>query len=188
MARVGRTIEHPLSGERLTFLDTAATTDGRFLRMRFEMAPGGSLPRPHTHPSGAEEFEVVGGRVQMAVAGRRRVAEAGETVVVPRGVSHVWGNPFDDPASVIVTLRPALDMETFFETWFGLARAGKVDPRTQMPAFLQLVAIAHAYRDGIGTPGIPGLAMRGLAAVLAPIAHARGYRSSYPEYSEAADG
>jgi len=32
MARVGHTIEHPLSGERLTFLETAATTGGDLLK------------------------------------------------------------------------------------------------------------------------------------------------------------
>jgi quercetin dioxygenase-like cupin family protein len=188
MARVGDTIEHPLSGERLTFLETAATTGGAFLKARIEMAAGGSLPRPHTHPGGSEHFDVAEGRVQIEVAGRRRVAEAGEKVVVPRGVGHVWGNPFAEPAAVVVTLSPAFDMETFFETWFGLARDGKVNPSTQMPSFLQLVSIAHAYRVGIGTPGVLGLAMRGLGPMLAPLARARGYLPRYPEYSDHAGG
>lgn len=188
MARVGQTIEHPLSGERLTFLETSASTGGAFLKLRIEMAPRGSLPKPHTHPRGSEEFEVAAGRVQIEVAGQRRIAEKGETVVVPRGAGHMWGNPFDDRAAVIVTLSPAFDMETFFETWFGLARDGKVDTRTQMPRFLQLMSIAHAYRDGIGQPGVLGRVTGGLAAVLAPLAQARGYRPSYPEYSTPADG
>jgi quercetin dioxygenase-like cupin family protein len=64
---------------------------------------------------------VAAGRVQIKTSGRTQVAEAGETVVVPRGAGHVWGNPFDDPATIVVTLRPALRMETFFETFFGLA-------------------------------------------------------------------
>ena len=50
MAHVGKTIDHPLSGERLTFLETSATTGGSYLKMRLEMRPGGALPRPHTHP------------------------------------------------------------------------------------------------------------------------------------------
>jgi quercetin dioxygenase-like cupin family protein len=183
MAYVGETIEHPLTGERLTFLETAASTGGKFLKAKLEMTPGGSLPRPHTHPRGEERFEVVEGRVRIETAGKPRIADAGETVIVPRGVGHVWGNPFDDPAAVVVTLSPAFKMETFFETWFGLARDGKVDPKTHMPSFLQQVSIMHAYREGIGLPGSAGLALRGLAAVLAPLARARGYRPSYPEYT-----
>jgi mannose-6-phosphate isomerase-like protein (cupin superfamily) len=185
MAHVGETIEHPLTGERLTFLETAATTDGQFLKARLEMTPGGSLPRPHMHPRGEERFEVEQGRVQIETAGESRIVEAGQTVIVPRGASHVWGNPFDEPAAVVVTLSPAFNMETFFETWFGLARDGKVNPKTHMPSFLQTVLIMHAYREGVGLPGGQGVALRGLAVMLAPLARARGYRPSYPEYSAA---
>jgi hypothetical protein len=38
MARVGQTIEHPLSGERLTFLETAGTTGGDLLKISVEMS------------------------------------------------------------------------------------------------------------------------------------------------------
>ncbi len=183
MAQVGETIEHPLSGERLTFLETAESTAGECLKVRLEMAPGGTLPRPHTHPRAEERFEVAAGRVQIITAGKARVADAGETVVVPRGAGHVWGNPFDEPAAVAVTVRPALKLETFFETWFGLARDGKVNARTQMPSFLQLVLLMHDFRAEMGAPGLFGLALRGLGPAISPLARARGYGSRYPEYS-----
>jgi quercetin dioxygenase-like cupin family protein len=184
MAHVGKTIDHPLSGERLTFLETSATTGGSYLKMRLEMRPGGALPRPHTHPRAEERFEVAEGRVQIVTSGKTRAAEAGETVVVPRGADHVWGNPFDDPAAVVVTTNPALNLETFFETWFGLARDGKVNSRTQSPAFLQAVLVLHDFRAEIGMPGLAGVAMRGLGPVVSPLARARGYRSMYPRYSD----
>ena len=41
MAHIGEAIEHPLTGERLTFLETAVTTGGEFLKVSLEMAPGG---------------------------------------------------------------------------------------------------------------------------------------------------
>ncbi len=104
-------------------------------------------------------------------------------MIVPRGAGHVWGNPFDDPATVVVTLRPALAMETFFETLFGLASDGKFSKRTQLPTFLQAVVLFHEFRDEIGSPGVAGTATRGLLAVLAPLARARGYRSIHSQYS-----
>ncbi|OBC17126.1 cupin [Mycobacterium sp. 852013-50091_SCH5140682] len=183
MAHAGKTIDHPLTGERLTFLETSATTRGEHLKVRLEMAPGGSLPRPHTHPRAEERFEVAAGRVQIVTSGKKRIAEAGETVIVPRGAGHVWGNPFDDPAAVVVTINPALNLETFFETWFGLARDGKLNPRTQIPSFLQAVLVMHDFRAEIGMPGLAGLALRGLGPVVSPLARARGYRSIYPRYS-----
>jgi quercetin dioxygenase-like cupin family protein len=183
MAQVGQTIEHPFTGERLTFLQTAATTGGDHLKASLEMAPGGFLPRPHAHPLAEERFEVATGRVQIKTSGRSRIAEAGETVIVPRGAGHVWGNPFNDPATVVVTLRPALRMETFFETYFGLATDGKFSSRTQLPSFLQAVVLFHEFRDEIGLPGAAGAAARGLITALAPLGKARGYRPQYPRYS-----
>jgi quercetin dioxygenase-like cupin family protein len=183
MAHVGETIEHPLTGERLTFLETAATTGGDFLKISVDMAPGGSLPRPHAHPRAEERFEVATGRIEIKTDGKSRIADAGETVIVPRGVGHVWGNPFDDPATVVVELRPALRVETFFETLFGLASDGKISPRTQLPSFLQTAVLFHEFREDCGAPGFAGTVSRGLCAAFAPVARARGYRSRYPQYS-----
>ena len=74
-------------------------------------------------------------------------------------------------------------METFFETLFGLATDGRISPRTKLPRFLQFVLLAHDYRVEISLPGLLGTATRGVGAVLAPLARARGYRSHYPQYS-----
>jgi quercetin dioxygenase-like cupin family protein len=183
MAQVGQTIEHPLSGERIVFL--AATTGGDLLKISLEMAPGGILGAAHVHPRAQEEFEVLSGRIQLKTDGKTRVADAGESVIVPRGASHIFGNPFDDPATIAIALRPALKMETFFETVFGLASDGKLNTKTQMPSFLQMALLAHDYREDIGLPGVAGIATRGLGLVLAPLARARGYRSRYPQYSAA---
>lgn len=184
MAHVGQIIEHPFTGERLTFLETAATTGGELLKISIEMAPGGRITRPHVHPRAQEEFEVLTGRVQLKTSTETRVAGAGESVIVPPGAGHVWGNPFDDPATVAVAVRPALKLETFFETVFGLASDGKWNPRTQLPSFLQMILILHEYREEVTLPGVTGVATRGLGAVLAPLARARGYRGRYPQYSD----
>ena len=181
MAHVGETIEHPLTGERLTFLETAATTGGEKLRIAVEMAPGGALAGPHAHPRAEERFEITAGRVQMKRSGKTSVLEVGETVVVQAGEGHNWGNPFDEPAAIAVDLYPALRMETFFETLFGLASDGLINPRTKTPSFLQLALLLHDFRGDIHFPtGIAGAAVRGMAAVVTPLARARRYRSVYP--------
>ena len=50
MAHVGDVIEHPLTGERVTFLETAGSTGGKFLRVRLDVRPGGAIPNVHVHP------------------------------------------------------------------------------------------------------------------------------------------
>ena len=186
MAHVGQTIEHPHTGERMTFLETAESTGGKFLRIRLEVCPGGAIPNLHVHPAAEERFSVAQGRLQIRLGKQSSVAAAGETVVVPSGTAHVWGNPFDEPAAVITDLWPALRAETFFETFFGLARDGKVDPRRNLPkSLLQTALLFHDYRAEIALPGLVGVATRGVSAVFAPLARARGYRSRYPQYSDA---
>lgn len=95
------------------------------------MAPGGTLGRPNVHPRAKEEFEVLSGRIQLESAEKTRVADAGETVIVPSGADHIWGNPFDDPATITVAIRPALKLETFLRNslWTRQRRqAGPEDP------------------------------------------------------------
>jgi quercetin dioxygenase-like cupin family protein len=185
MAHVGQTIEHPLSGERLTFLETAATTGGDLLKISIEMAPGGTLGQPHVHPRAVEEFEVLSGRIQIKTSGKTRVADAGESIIIPRGADHIWGNPFDDPATITVAVRPALKLETFFETVFGLASDGKMNAKTQRTSsFLQGILLMHEYREEVTLPGVAGVAIRGMGTVFAPLARARGYRARYPQYSD----
>ena len=185
MAHVGETIEHPLTGERLTFLETAGSTGGKCLRVRLDVLPGGSIPNLHVHPGAEEQFAIAEGRLQVRRGKQAWVAKAGETVIVPPRTAHVWGNPFEEPASVIVDVRPALRAETFFETFFGLARDGKIDAKRNLPkSLLQTALLFHDYRAEVRLPGLPGLAVGGLSAVLAPVARARGYRSVYPQYSD----
>ena len=50
MITPGQTLENPVTGERFTFTDTAATTDGELLAFDFGLRPGGAVPIPHVHP------------------------------------------------------------------------------------------------------------------------------------------
>src|SRR5215210_5059692 len=60
--------------------------------------------------------------------GQQRNVGAGETVVVPAGTPHVWGNPNDDEVHLIIEFRPALRMEEWFETFFGLQKEARSTP------------------------------------------------------------
>ena len=50
MITPGQTLENPVTGERFTFTDTAATTGGELLAFDFALRPGGAVPMPHVHP------------------------------------------------------------------------------------------------------------------------------------------
>src|SRR3954453_14945743 len=82
MITPGQTLENPVTGERFTFTDTAATTEGELLAFDFALRPGGAVPMPHVHPIQTERFEVVAGRMRFRVGLRTRIAEPGDVIEV----------------------------------------------------------------------------------------------------------
>ena len=184
MAKVGDTIEHPVTGERITFLETAASSDGALLKMAFEMRPRAFIAGAHAHPRQEERFAVSSGRIQVKTGGRAWIADEGADISIPRGAGHTWGNPFDEPAQVVIELRPALRAETYFETYFGLARDGRVNAKNGLPSLLQFALMLHEYRDEFAAPPPFGTLGAALAATLSPLARARGYRARYGIYED----
>src|SRR3954451_16628742 len=85
MAYAGQMITNPVSGERITFLRTAADTDGELLEIELELTPDGHVPGMHVHPRQQEHFEVLEGRMTFKLGRRTIVADAGDVVVVPAG-------------------------------------------------------------------------------------------------------
>src|SRR5215218_5868406 len=159
MAKVGDTVESPAAGTRVVFQKTARDTNGQLLQLDIFMRGGG----------------------RVSMRGQERDVGVGETVVVPAGTPHVWGNPSEEELHVIVELRPALKMETWFETVFGLQRDGKADPKNGLPNLLQLALIAREYEFYLARP--PLFVERVLFGLLAPIGKLLGYKARYPEYS-----
>jgi hypothetical protein len=70
MASAGQLIENPLSGERITFRQTAADTGGRLLAIDLELSPGARMPAGlHLHPEQEEPSRV---NERPGLMGRRR--------------------------------------------------------------------------------------------------------------------
>ena len=181
MARAGDVIESPVIGERAIFRQTAADTNGELLQLEVFQRVGAKGPVEHYHTGQEERFEVVSGVMHALVGGREVRLGPGERVVIPAGTPHRWWNGGQEELHVVAEVRPALQVERFFETIFGLARDGKTDA-DGAPSFLQIALFASAY--DIWVPKPPRPLQRALFAVLAPIARLRGYRAWYPEYSD----
>ncbi len=173
---------HPITGERIVFRKRSADTGGALMEMTLFLAPGGFIAAQHVHPFQEERFEVTGAEVMFKVAGKERLYQPGEVAVVPAGTPHVWWNPSAVEAVTLVQFRPALDTETFFETFFGLARDGKV-AANGLPNPLQMSVLARAYKDEMALPAPAQWVLGPLTMLLAPIGRAMGYRGRYDRYS-----
>jgi quercetin dioxygenase-like cupin family protein len=183
MAIVGEAIENPLSGERITWVQTAASSNGEVLACDLELRPGAAVAAEHRHLRQEERFTVTSGTIGLSIAGIERSLAAGEEAVVPPGVAHHWWNSGSESAVVRVELRPALESEVFFETLFGLARDGKTNAKG-VPGLLQ-IAVAYAdLGDSCSRLVRPPVAVQKiLLTPLVPLARRLGKRAAYQAYS-----
>lgn len=109
MARSGLTLTDPTTGQTITFLRTAADTDGALLEMETAYAGRGGKPPMHRHPSQDEHFEVQEGELQVRVGRKARVLHAGDVLDIPAGTPHCMHGT----ARVRWEVRPALRTEDF---------------------------------------------------------------------------
>ena len=178
MAFTGQTIENPVSGERITFLQTAADTAGELLEFELELSADGRVPGAHVHPSQEERFHVLEGTMTFRLGMKKIAAEAGETVVVPAGRVHKFTNGGDDVARARVEVVPALDMEDLLTTTTELALEGNV-LRSGMPKPLHLALFVSRFRREVRAPFPPAWMVRALMSPLAAIARMRGHHERY---------
>jgi mannose-6-phosphate isomerase-like protein (cupin superfamily) len=182
--RTSHTVRNPAIGHRVTFLKTAAQTNGELLQILYvvekpEVEPVIPL---HIHLQISERFEPVSGQLGVILDGERRVLEVGQEVLIPPGTPHTFWNAGPDELRFITDVRPPGRLQTYWETVFGLAEEGKVGANG-LPNLLQLVVLAP-LADSYD-PSIPLPLMKGLIAMLGGLGRLLGYRESYAQYSKA---
>jgi quercetin dioxygenase-like cupin family protein len=148
----GDSLENPVTGERFTFIHTAASTGGELLAFDFALRPGGKVPIPHVHPIQTERFEVISGCVRFRIGRQTYVAGAGEVVEAPPGVAHGFGNAGRGEARMRVEVRPALAMEDMFAEVVALAEDHKLTRRGLPRNLLTLASLARRYDQEAHAP------------------------------------
>lgn len=156
MAKKGNSISNSKTGEKITWLETAADTDGKRLVFDFEVAIGGKLPVVHFHPRQTERFELKKGEFVVNLAGKEQILRPGDSLTIEKGVPHQWWNASKtEAAQLTVTFQPALNTETFLEQFYGLGNSpGKTKPNGT-PSFLQIMVMANEYELYVAGPPLP---------------------------------
>jgi quercetin dioxygenase-like cupin family protein len=148
----GQTLENPVTGERFTFLHTAAETGGELLAFDLALRAGGAVPIPHVHPIQTERFEVTVGEIRFRVGLRTLVAGPGDVVEIPPGVLHGFANRTPDEARMRVEVRPALRMEAMFAEVIAMAEAGRMTRRGLPRSLRDLATLARRYDQEAHAP------------------------------------
>jgi quercetin dioxygenase-like cupin family protein len=178
MAFSGQVLDNPISGERFTFVKTAADTDGEALVVDLELSPNGHVPGAHVHPFQEERFEITKGTMKFRKGLRVITARAGDTVVVPPRTVHRFQNVGGGPAHARVEVRPALRMEELFETAVALAREGRTTA-TGTPRPLDLALFMGEFESEVAAPLVPAATVRAVMAPLVWLARRRRLDTRY---------
>jgi quercetin dioxygenase-like cupin family protein len=159
-------IINPASGERIVIRTGGAETGGRLLAFDLYLPPGAHVPARHVHPVQTERFTVTAGRMRFRLGRRTLLAGPGQTVFVPPGVPHWFGNAGPATAQARVEVRPALRMEELLAASQALG-----EPRRFLGVRVpRLSAFAHfmlEFQRELAVPDMPAFLVR---AVLTPLA------------------
>ena len=180
--RVGDVLENPVTRELARILELPDENPDRRTKAELLAVVGSRVVSEHLHPGVVERFTVVEGELTVRLDGVTSVLNEGETAEVRPGQWHDWWNAADRDARVLVEITPGDRFGHMIETMFGLARLGYVNDKG-MPNLLQMAMIGREFSDTVQFRSPPPAVQKAVFAVLAPIAHAMGYRGTYPQLS-----
>ncbi|MBK8022285.1 MAG: cupin domain-containing protein [Chloroflexi bacterium] len=190
MAFPGQVLENPVTGVRVVFVETPRTNGGLRLIHEFTFPVGMGREYPHVHQESRDIWEILEGTATYQLGGKTVVASAGDRVEFPPGVPHLHPyNTGTGPLRVRQTVEfptphpeELEKIDAVVETFFGLARDGKVGP-DGVPGFMQVMVSFGDLLPELAMPGIPLPVQRVMMGGLAAIARVRGIQPTYPEYT-----
>jgi mannose-6-phosphate isomerase-like protein (cupin superfamily) len=179
-----RTIDNPITGERVTFLATAEETNGEYVRVRNETSAGAPGVVLHYHLAYTEAFEVLKGRLDMCVGTKDNhlVLAEGESVFVALNTAHRFWNSSTEPVVFEVEVRPARNFEKALRAASGLVQDGKTNDKGVPKNIFELALIYELSESYI--VGMPLFLQKGIFGALARIARWRGYDPEFSKYTK----
>ena len=180
--RVGDEMWNPVTRERAVILETPLGNSLGRARAELTALVGSRVLGEHLHPGLIERFTVLEGQLTVRRDGNTVKLREGETAEIGAGQWHDWWNAEDHDARVIVEVEPGARFAHMLETLFGLAEMGHVDEKG-MPNLLQMALIGREFSDTVQFRSPPPAVQKVLFAAIAPLAHALGYRATYPQLS-----
>ena len=181
MAFSGKIIENKIVGQQLKFLRVAKETQGEFLEIEMSYSGKSIPPIPHYHPNQEEWFTVLEGELTVRIDGEIRKLKAGEKIYIPKNKVHSMWSEGASKTSVNWIVKPALKTEYFFETAYGLAKAGKVNTKG-VPSVFQSALLAMEYSDEFQVATIPRSLQKIIFPVLGFLGRIKGLKGKYAEF------
>jgi quercetin dioxygenase-like cupin family protein len=166
-AALRRVISNPISGEQIVIHTSGAETNGTLLVFDLFLPPGKQVPSRHMHPIQEERFTILAGTMRFRLGGRNILATPSDTIVIPPGVAHWFGNAGSGVVQARVEVRPALRMEELFATAATIETSAHHSVRhwvRQLPALARLLI---EFQHEVAVPGPAAWLVRPILAVIA---------------------
>jgi quercetin dioxygenase-like cupin family protein len=148
-------IANPAQRDQITFLVTAAQSNGELIRMKTVLSPGGGN-QPHRHLMFSEAFEVQQGTLLVQLGKRRHTLVAGQRAVALPKTLHRFLNLTQEPTVFLTEVRPgSQSFEDGLRMLYGLAADGRTTSKGFPRNLLHLAVVLS--KSEVVPPGVIGL-------------------------------
>jgi quercetin dioxygenase-like cupin family protein len=147
-----RTIVNPIFKDTVTFIETAAESNGQVSDLELTLMPGGRNPL-HYHKSYSETFTAIGGNVGVGLGRiKKKILEPGNSYTVKPNNLHYFFNPTDKEIKFKTEIKPGHEgFENSLRILYGLAKDGLTNKKG-IPKSIQDKAIVACMSD-MNLPG-----------------------------------
>lgn len=178
MIKQGDTIVNVRTGQRMTFLKTWLETNGTQLQIECESPISNTREHLHIHPYQENKFQILSGELTFLIDGKIMKIKKGEEVSIPKNIAHEFWNDGNENALYIQEFFPALKIDQLFETFFALARDGKLNKKGKPNIFQASLIMLH-FQNELRLAKPKWLLQKMVFSILAPIGKLLGYLPTY---------
>jgi quercetin dioxygenase-like cupin family protein len=178
MIKKGDTIVNIRTGQKMTFSETWAETNGTQLKIDCVSPITTEREKSHFHPYQENRFTITEGQLLFTIDGNETLASVGDIVSIPKNVPHRFYNSGLVNAHYVQEFFPALKTDRLFETFFALARDGKLD-KSGTPNIIRTGLILLNFENEIKLTYPNWKLQKIVFKLLTPIARLMGYKGAY---------
>ncbi len=178
MIKKGDTIVNIRTGQKMTFLETWAETKGTQLKIDCVSPVSAAREKLHYHPCQENRFTILEGILHFTINGKEQLAKVGDIISIPKNIPHSFYNSGHKDARYIQEFFPALKIDRLFETFFVLARDGKLN-KGGSPNIFRTALILLNFENEIRLTQPNWIFQKFTFKLLAPIARLMGYKAFY---------
>jgi quercetin dioxygenase-like cupin family protein len=176
-----QTVTNQVTGEQITFIETAKGTNGEYLLIEVALPPHGKGPPLHIHDRFEEEFEVISGKLTVTLGKTDHLLIAGERRIAPLKTPHTFTNNDDEPVVFRVRLTPPSQFEQSVRIHYGLMEDGLTDAKGN-PKLLAHTALVLSLQNTL-IVGIPFWIQRSVFGLIVKCANKKGQYKKLEKYT-----